>query len=327
MKPVNLRRHNLNAFPVLREILRHGNLTRASAVLGLTQPALSNILRQLRMDFDDPLIVRNGKTMQLTAKATALMGPLEEALASIESLLSTDGFDPACCTRQFAISTTDHMITMLAPSLMDLVIAEAPTVRVQMGIARAGSVKELMGGEIDLVISPKLLLTAGIGDASALDNANTELLLSERMVCLAHKDDTEFTAGLSLKEYLNRPHAGYSMGDKTIASIEQVYLSRLGLKQNDMLLLSSYATLPAIVAASGCLALVPESMARRATKFFPIQYAPPPFPTDSIDWTMVWHLRNERNPEVIWLRDILKRSVASLETDAAFCSFKEKIAA
>ena len=116
MKPVNLRRHNLNALPVLRDILRHGNLTRAAAAIGLTQPALSNVLRQLRMDFDDQLIVRNGKAMQLTPKATALLGPLEETLASIEALLSVDSFDPATCTKHFHIATTDHVISMIAPS-------------------------------------------------------------------------------------------------------------------------------------------------------------------------------------------------------------------
>jgi LysR family transcriptional regulator, nod-box dependent transcriptional activator len=312
MKPVNLRRHNLNAFPVLREILRQGNLTRASVALGLTQPALSNILRQLRMDFDDPLIVRNGKSMQLTAKATALMGPLEDALSSIEALLSVGSFDPANSTKQFRVATTDHMVTMLSPCFMRLAIAEAPMTRTQMTNAQTSSVKELMVGDLDIVISPKMLLTAGIADAHALDNSNTELLLSERMVCLAHKDDAEFSAGLSLQDYLERPHAGYCMGDRTIASIEQVYLARLGLKQNDMLLLSSYAALPATVAISGCLALVPESMASRAIRMLPLQYAPPPFPTDSIDWTMVWHLRNEKNPDIIWLRDAFKRAVAPL---------------
>jgi LysR family transcriptional regulator, nod-box dependent transcriptional activator len=313
MRSINLRRHNLNALPVLRDILRHGNLTRAAASLGLTQPALSNVLRQLRMDFDDPLIVRNGKVMQLTPKAEALLGPLEASLATIEALLSDGTFHPETCTKRFRIATTDHIITMLAPSFLTLLLDEAPLVRTQMSVAQANSPQALMVGDLEMVISPKVLLTAGIADTSALDSVNTELLLCENLVCLAKKEDEEFTAGLSLDAYLARPHAGYYFGDKLVASIEQVHLARLGLKQNDRLLVSNYAALPGAVAASGCLALVPESMARSAALLFPLQFAPPPFQTESIDWTMVWHIRNDRDPTMIWLRESLKRSVASLD--------------
>jgi LysR family transcriptional regulator, nod-box dependent transcriptional activator len=313
MKHVNLRRHNLNALPVLRDILRHGNLTRAAAALGLTQPALSNVLRQLRMDFDDPLIVRSGKTMLLTPKAEALLGPLEESLASIEALLSVDGFDPATCTKHFRIATTDHMITMISPSYLKLATAEAPLTCMQMSNAQITSPKDLMVGNLDMVITPKILLTAGIADPTVHDSVNTELLLSERLVCLAHKDDKEFSAGLSLEDYVARPHAGYFFGDRAVQSVEQVNLLRLGIKQNDVMLLSNYAALPGTVASSGCLALVPETMARSAALLFPLQYAPPPFPADPIDWTMVWHVRNDRDPSAAWLRDGLKRSILSLK--------------
>jgi LysR family transcriptional regulator, nod-box dependent transcriptional activator len=326
MKPVNLRRHNLNALPVLRDILRHGNLTRAAAAIGLSQPALSNVLRQLRVDFDDPLIIRNGKSMQLTPKAAALLGPLEETLASLESLLGADGFEMASCTKNYRVATTDHVITMLAPSFLKLAMDEAPLTRTQMTNAQASSVKALMVGDLDMVISPKLLVTAGFANSNALDNVNTELLMSERLVCLAHKDDREFSAGLSLEEYLARPHAGYSFSDLDVASVEQVHLMRQGLKQKDMLLLSNYAALPGTVATTGCLALVPETLARGAALLFPLQYAPPPFHTDPIDWTMIWHNRNESEPAAIWFREALKRSVLDLGSELQSYEIAPKIA-
>jgi LysR family transcriptional regulator, nod-box dependent transcriptional activator len=311
MKPINLRRHNLNALPVLRDILRHGNLTRAAVALGLTQPALSNILKQLRNDFDDPLVVRHGKVMQLTPKAEALLGPLEDALSLVETFLANKDFDPATATNSFAMATTDHIMTVLGPNLTKIATAEAPFVKLQMRFAQASSVKSLMVGDIDMIISPKILLSSGLADTKSRESINTQLLLSEPLVCLAHKDDTAFGAGLSLKAYLERPHAGYAFGEQTITSIEQVYLERLGLKQNNVILAASYAALPGIVATSGCLALVPESLARSAAAVLPIQYAPPPFATDKIDWTMVWHSRNDKDPAIQWLRAVLIRSAAA----------------
>lgn len=308
MKTVNLRRHNLNALPVLRDILRHGNLTRASAALGLTQPALSNILKQLRADFDDPLIVRDGKVMRLTAKATALLGPLEAALSTVETFLANKSFDPARATNTFSIATPDHIMTVLGPSLTKLAIIEAPFVKMRMQFAQESSVQALMVGELDMIISPKILLSAGLADTKSSQSVNTQLLLSEPLVCLAHKEDCEFAEGLSLEAYLGRPHAGYAFGGRYIVGIEQVYLMRLGLKQKDVLLASSYAALPGIVLASGCLAVVPESLARSAVSLLPLQYAPLPYPTEPIDWTMVWHQRNDEDPATIWLRNSLLRS-------------------
>jgi LysR family transcriptional regulator, nod-box dependent transcriptional activator len=320
MKHVNLRRHNLNSLPVLRDILRHGNLTRASAALGLTQPALSNILKQLRADFDDPLIVRDGKAMRLTPKATALLGPLEAALSTVETFLANKSFDPERATNTFSIATPDHVMTVLGPPLTKLAITEAPFVKMRMQFAQESSVQALMVGEADMLISPKILLSAGLADVKSSQSINTQLLLSEPLVCLARRDDIEFAAGLTLEAYLERPHAGYALGGRLNVGIEQAYLMRLGLKQNDVMLASCYAALPGIVMASGCLAVVPESLARSAASILPVQYAPLPFPTEPIDWTMVWHLRNDDDPATMWLRDSLLRSALELSTYLAITS-------
>jgi DNA-binding transcriptional LysR family regulator len=45
---VNVRTVDLNLLPVLEAVLSEGNVTRAAARLGLTQPAVSNALARLR---------------------------------------------------------------------------------------------------------------------------------------------------------------------------------------------------------------------------------------------------------------------------------------
>ena len=314
MKSVNLRRYNLNALPILREILRHGNLTRAADALGLTQPALSNILRQLRMDFDDRLIVRNGKSMQLTPKAAALITPLETSLSLIEDFLAQQSFDPAIATNHFRIATTDYIMTVLAPQMMAVMLADAPNVKINLVQAWPNAAQALMVGDLEMVITPNVLLSSGLADAGDLANASTELLLREPFVCLAHCDDAEFAAGLSRDAYLARPHVGYGIGNKVISSLEQVHLTRMAAKQNTMMILSNYAAMPGIVARTGALALVPESLAYGAVKLFPVQYAAPPLPIDPVDWIMVWHIRNDADPAMHWLRNSLKNSVENRDT-------------
>lgn len=51
---MNLQRVDLNLLVHLDVLLREKNVTRASEQLGITQPAMSNILRRLRKLFNDP---------------------------------------------------------------------------------------------------------------------------------------------------------------------------------------------------------------------------------------------------------------------------------
>lgn len=58
---MNLQRVDLNLLVHLDVLLREKNVTRAAEQLGITQPAMSNILRRLRKLFNDPLLVRSSE--------------------------------------------------------------------------------------------------------------------------------------------------------------------------------------------------------------------------------------------------------------------------
>jgi DNA-binding transcriptional LysR family regulator len=68
---MNLRSLDLNLLPVLEAIHTERSLTRASERLHITQPAVSNALARLRLHFEDPLFVREGRGVQPTAMAEA----------------------------------------------------------------------------------------------------------------------------------------------------------------------------------------------------------------------------------------------------------------
>lgn len=60
---MNLERVDLNLLIYLDVLLREKNVTRAAEQLGVTQPAMSNILRRLRNLFNDPLLIRSSEGM------------------------------------------------------------------------------------------------------------------------------------------------------------------------------------------------------------------------------------------------------------------------
>lgn len=314
----NLRQINLNALPVLREILRHGSIAKAAEVLNLTAPALSNTLRQLRGYFDDELIVRSGRGMVLTPKADAMLLPLEIALSSVQDVLLDSDFDALKSTDQFQIAMTDHSMSLLAAPLTAIMADEAPSMRARFQGVSSSVVDDFATGKIDMIVTPRAILGAGHFNAAQLSRIRADFLHSEPLVCIGHADDAELAAGISLEQYLQRPHAGFYLNADQHASLEQAYLASMGHRQHDRLLMSSYLLLPMVVATTGCLSLVPLSVAVLAAQIHPIQFVRPPIAFPDFELVMVWHERDDNNPGAKWLRDVLKRCILAPEAECNF---------
>ena len=105
---LSLTQFDLNLLVVLDALLAEKSVTRAAERLFVTQPAVSGSLARLRDIFEDPLLVRVGREMELTVRARALAGPVREALLMVKAALgSEERFDPAETKCEFRIAMTD----------------------------------------------------------------------------------------------------------------------------------------------------------------------------------------------------------------------------
>lgn len=305
----NLRRYNLNALPALREILRHGNLTKAAKAMNLTQPALSNILKQLRVDFDDELIVRESNKMRLTPKGERLIAPLEQTLDAVENLLSGQRFDPSQSRGIFRIGTTDFVAGLVGPKLLSILAEEAPDIECQFLLARRSIIHDMLIGDVDMMIIPRMTMGAGFADASTLSQVSIHPLVTERHVCIGRNDDLELAAGLSVEAYLKRAHIGFIVEPQANVNAERAYLAQMGLTQSDRFLVTGYEIMPRLVAESGCIALVPESLAKAHLADLPLMMFDPPIAFPPMEFVMVSHQRGDADPMHLWFRAALLRSV------------------
>lgn len=314
-----LRTTNLNLLPILRAVLRHGNLTRAAAELNITQSGVSNSLRQLRAHFGDELLVRDGRRLRLTEKAKQLVEPLEQALSSVAQVLANPRFDAATSAHRFRVATADYVAAITAPEMAAVMSREAPRITLQMLTARGRSVGDLRSGEIDMVISPRQIIEAAVFDAPAMMRELTiEPLAREPFVCLARDDDEAFASGLTRQEYLARPHASFHLDLTAHASLEHAYLIEHQVAQFNRILTSDFTVLPLIAARSDCIVLAPRSLARLAARGFPLQIGECPLPVPDLELVMVFLARRETEPELNWLRRLLRRCVInSLQADPA----------
>jgi DNA-binding transcriptional LysR family regulator len=308
-----LRTANLNLLPVLRAVLRHQNLTRAAEELCITQAAVSNNLRQLRAHFNDELLVKDGRGLRLTDKARQLIDPLEKALGALAAVLAAPTFDAGRSTRHFRIATADYVFACTAPELAVLMGQEAPAVTIQLVTATGNSYLDVLDGEIDLVIGPDRIIDPAIHQSPSLAREfAVEPLAREPYVCLARKDDEAFARGLSVEEYLARPHASFHLDLKEHASLEYAYLIDNEVPQFNRILTADFIVLPLIAARSDCIVLAPRSIARLAVQVLPLQIGTCPLPIPDLELVMLMRRRRKCEPEMEWLRGLFRRCAVAL---------------
>lgn len=150
----DLRRIDLNLLLTLHALLAEQHVSRAALRLHRSQPAVSHALAQLRELFGDPLLVRRGGRLQVTARAQALVEPLQQALEQLDGLLGSPGFDPQRAQRSFRLAMSDYGARVVLPGLMRLLRNEAPGIDliVSQG-SREAMLGQLFDGEADLALA------------------------------------------------------------------------------------------------------------------------------------------------------------------------------
>ncbi|MBB4861883.1 DNA-binding transcriptional LysR family regulator [Pseudomonas nitritireducens] len=145
---LDLRQLDLNLLLAFDAIYHQRSITRAAEVMGLTQPAMSNALRQL---CDDPLFIKTHLGVAPTLVAHRLSGSIREALDSLrEALNHTPAAHAPASARALRISCPE----VFQPTLLEALL-ESPDFDWQPRFyqsRRREALQELSSGKLDLLI-------------------------------------------------------------------------------------------------------------------------------------------------------------------------------
>jgi len=123
----DLRRVDMNLLVIFEALMFEKNLTRVAEKLFMGQPAVSAALGRLRDLFDDPLLLRNGRGMEPTPRAVAILKELQPAMDTISGAVSrAKDFDPSTSCAVFRIGLSDDAEFGLFPPLLSQLREEAP---------------------------------------------------------------------------------------------------------------------------------------------------------------------------------------------------------
>ena len=141
---------NLLVHLVLLEKKRHQSLW----ATGITQPAMSNILRRLRKLFNDPLLICSSEGMTPTERALELQPRVRELLADLTQLLEPRTefrpYTPKSCVSDYDVRLCQ---TTLVPRLVKALRSEAPNVIFGLLTPSDVSYRDMEQGRVDLAIN------------------------------------------------------------------------------------------------------------------------------------------------------------------------------
>ncbi|MDZ4234418.1 MAG: LysR family transcriptional regulator, partial [Dietzia sp.] len=198
MQMTHVLRADLNLVPALAALLEERHVSRASARLGLSQPATSRALQRLRSLLGDPLLIRDRDGYRLTPRAEALRAQLEEVLPALEALVGPESFDPGSATLPIQLVGTDFAATTYGPAICHRLLRESPRATVRFHSWRYDTMAEqIRHGNVDL----------GLYGGYAPDDLSATEVARERFVCVVGAEHP--SAGVSeftLTEYLQLRH-------------------------------------------------------------------------------------------------------------------------
>ncbi len=302
-----LGRFDLNLLRNLDALLRERNVTSAANLLDLSQPAMSNSLRRLREQFDDPLLIRTSEGMTPTERALALQPIVRDVLATVDRAVQPQTrFDAASSDRVFRIMASDYAESSLFPHLIRRLRAQAPHVILDIMTPSDVSFPDVEQGKVDMVINRF---------DSLPQSFHQKILWSDSFACI-HSVDNPIADSFSLDTYLAAQHVwvsktgmgvGVGMNPDNVQRLGWVdeALTRIDRKREISVFTRYYQAAMLLAQESDLIVTLPSRAARLQRNNPLVTVRKPPFEIPDMELNMAWSPLLQHNPAHQWMRRLI----------------------
>ena len=309
-----IERNDLNLFRVFDTVMRHRNLVAAGRELGISASAVSHALTRLRAALSDDLFVAGDRKITPTARAFEVASKIASGLANFDDVLASKDFNPKTADRAFKIGASDYNARMLLPSLLPLLLVQAPTVRLRMSpIGRDDLVEQLDEGRLDAVLS-------WFGQMP--ERIRRKQLFVDREAIVVRRGHPLNVDGPSRAMLLTFPHLVVELTGTNELSTggfynerglqRRVWIERLMLETKlrdkaeamTRITVPNYDLVPPLVRCTDLVATLPFRLARQMCAETDLVMLDLPYQPLEVVIEVGWHERSDRDSALQWLLDL-----------------------
>ncbi len=301
-------RFDLNLMASLDALLREKNVTAAADEVGVSQPAMSGMLKRLREHLQDPILVRVGTQYELSARALELVEPVRQALLMIEDLTRpSSSFELGDAERHIRIMASEFPQMLILPELFQRAVSEAPKLTFEV-VPIFDPVSRVYHGDVDLCLTGAPLSEV---PAPMAGMVRAQTILLEGFVAVVDKDHplTDFATVEELAAY---PHVETLFPGLTV-SVEQSMTFDRDAHKRAAITVPSFLSVPPMLVNTDRICLLPETLFDLLNAPWKLRAIKLPHDYNKIALRTLWHMRHDMDPLHRWMRAVLQKAARRLD--------------
>jgi len=291
---------DLNLLASLDALLAEKNVTRAAKKMHVTQSTMSGILRRLRDQFDDELLIRNGRHYDLSPFAQSLAISVRQTILQIDSTISAKPlFDPKKDRRKFRIMASDYSTMVYLSALFRRLEKQAPYLSYDI-VPIDSPLEHVRGGTVDLCVTGNPYSQA---EAAADQLLRADTLFSEVYCCVVDNDHP-LRGIITLDQLFEFPHVMAQFTGVTMQTSE-LRVGSARSRANPVISVPSFNVIPALVSGTRSVGILPTRMMEVAPGWSGLRTLAVAFEMPSFTEHLIWHSRFAYDPAFCWLRSVM----------------------
>lgn len=294
---------DLNQLRALHILLEEVSVGKAAARLAITPAATSNTLRRLRDFFGDPLLVRAGQQMVLTALGESLREPAAEFMRSAECIVSTnrDGFDARSWRGTFTLLTSDYVYLSLGERLEALLRVRVPGLNLAVNSVGSDDTQWLRRNE-GLAITPI---------AGKTDEVRFEPLFEDRMVVAMRADHPLANKRMTLTRYCSLAHILVALRGRPGSLVDNQLLQQ-GRSRRVARIVPTHLLAAHLVSSTDLVSALPQRFVDAVGSRLNLVAHPLPVEVKNVTFGTCWHRRHDGSQIHLAMRALLTEAASSV---------------
>lgn len=262
----------------------------------MSQPAVSEALRQLRRSFNDELLTPEGRQYVPTTLGKRLQGQLEAALELVEHFVLGSDFDPASVVATVKIATNDYVILAWGAMVAARIANLAPKITLEFEAIAVDTTEKVLAGLVDFATLPS--------DAREIgnDRFDTVRLFDDELICIVPAS-SPIVGEISREQLSNMPQVAYLPSGSVHHSQIRDLLRHEGLPFKPRAFVPAFSLLPHMVSITGAVALTYRRLGLFATGGGAVRVVETPFTSWKSEVLAISRRDANRDQLKEWLRE------------------------